>query len=194
MRSSLDATRERLRVLLHTLSYEEREVVLASGQKSSFYVDVKQTALTGEGHALIGRLFFARLVALESAGAGPFAAVAGMSIGADPLSSSLALTAHLAGRELTAIYVRKEAKGHGTGAYLEGTKSVPAGARVVLVEDVVTTGGSTLSACARVRDAGFVVTDVLAILDRAQGGRENLAKEGLALHALFTLDDIRSAQ
>lgn len=192
MLSSLDASRERLRTLLRTLSYEEREVVLASGQKSSFYVDVKQTALTGEGHALIGRLFYAQLVALEREGARAFAAVAGMSIGADPLSSSLALTAHLAGRELNAIYVRKEAKGHGTGAYLEGTKSVPPGAHVILVEDVITTGGSTLSACTRVRDAGYVVSHVLAILDRGQGGRENLAREGLALHALFGLDALRS--
>jgi orotate phosphoribosyltransferase len=181
--------RARLLELLTTLSYEDREVTLASGQKSRFYIDCKQVALTGEGHFLLGRLFLSLLEDIEAETGARHDACGGMSIGADPLSSALSLTAFLGGRELPAIYVRKEAKGHGTGAYLEGLKTVPPGARVVLVEDVVTTGGSSLKATERLRAHGFAVTHVLAIVDRQAGGREAFAKEGLELRSLFTRAD-----
>lgn len=114
-----------------------------------------------------------------------------MSIGADPLCSALSLTAFLAGRELPAVFVRKEPKGHGTGAYLEGTAALPEGGSLVLCEDVITTGGSTLKAAERVREGGFEVSHVLALVDRQAGGRDNLQKAGLTLHALFTPDDFR---
>jgi orotate phosphoribosyltransferase len=180
--------RARLLELLTRWSYEDREVTLASGQKSRFYVDCKQVMLTGEGHFLLGRLFLELLGAVE--GTGPrHPACGGMSVGADPLSSALSLTAFLGGRELPAIYVRKEAKGHGTGAYLEGLKQVPASARVVLVEDVVTTGGSSLTAAARLRDHGFSVEHVLAIVDRKAGGAQAFAQAGITLHSLFTRED-----
>ncbi len=181
--------RARLLELLKTLSYEDREVTLASGQTSRFYIDCKQVALTGEGHFLLGRLFLALLDDIEAREGTRHDACGGMSIGADPLSSALSLTAFLGGRELPAIYVRKEAKGHGTGAYLEGLKSIPAGARVVLVEDVVTTGGSSLLAARRLREHGFSVAHVIAIVDRQAGGLEAFAREGLELHALFTRAD-----
>lgn len=181
--------RARLLELLTKLSYEDREVTLASGQKSRFYIDCKQVALTGEGHFLVGRLFLSLLDDIEAASGARHDACGGMSIGADPLSSALSLTAFLGGRELPAIYVRKEPKGHGTGAYLEGLKSVPEGARVVLVEDVVTTGGSSLKAAERLRAHGFAVSHVLAIVDRQAGGREAFANEGLELHSLFTRAD-----
>lgn len=188
------AAKERLLALLRALSFEEREVTLASGQKSRFYVDCKQTALTGEGHFLIGRLFLGMLQAIERDAAAtgqprPHQAVSGMSIGADPLCSALAMTAFLGGRELPAVFVRKEAKGHGTGAYLEGTAAVPAAARVLLLEDVVTTGGSTLLAAERIRAGGYEVTHVLALVDRQSGGDANLRTAGLTLHALFTPAD-----
>lgn len=181
--------RARLLELLTTLSYEDREVTLASGQKSRFYIDCKQVALTGEGHFLLGRLFLALLGEIEARAGIRHDACGGMSIGADPLSSALSLTAFLGARDLPAIYVRKEPKGHGTGAYLEGLKSIPAGARVVLVEDVVTTGGSSLKAAERLRAHGFSVAHVLAIVDRQAGGREAFAKEGLELSSLFTRAD-----
>lgn len=181
--------RARLLELLTKLSYEDREVTLASGQKSRFYIDCKQVALTGEGHFLVGRLFLSLLDEIEGREGVRHDACGGMSIGADPLSSALSLTAFLGGRELPAIYVRKEPKGHGTGAYLEGLKSIPEGARVALVEDVVTTGGSSLRAAGRLRAHGFSVSHVLAIVDRQAGGREAFAKEGLALSSLFTRAD-----
>jgi orotate phosphoribosyltransferase len=179
--------RARLLELLKELSFAERDVTLASGQTAGWYIDCKQTALTGEGHLLIGRLFLAELDRVErgTKGIGMHTAVSGMSIGADPLCSALALTACQAGRTLNAIFVRKEAKGHGTGAFLEGTAAVDDGATVILVEDVVTTGGSTLKAAERVREGGYKVDHVLALVDRQAGGAENLQKAGLTLHALF---------
>lgn len=189
-----EPAKARLLELLRTLSYAEREITLASGKKSRFYIDCKQTALTGEGHFLIGRLFFGLLTAIEGHDAGArHHAVSGMSIGADPLCSALSLTAFLGGRELPAIFVRKEPKGHGTGAFLEGTAAVPPGGRVLLLEDVVTTGGSTLRAADRLRGGGFEVAHVLALVDRQGGGEAALAQAGLALHALFTPPDFGAA-
>jgi len=187
--TSSENARQRLLGLLKNLSYAERDVTLASGQKSRFYIDCKQTALTGEGHALIGRLFLSELDAVERAAGIRHDAVSGMSIGADPLCSAVSLTAFLGGRDLPAIFVRKEAKGHGTGAFLEGTASVPDGARVVLLEDVITTGGSTLQAAARIREAGYRVEHAISIIDRQAGGVAALRDAGLSLRALFTPGD-----
>ena len=181
------ADRARLLALLLEHSYEEREVTLSSGQKSGFYIDCKQAVLTGEGHALVGRAFLRTLTRVE--GPQPHAACGGLTMGADPLASALSLTAFLGGRDLSAIYVRKESKGHGTKAFLEGGKSVPAGSRVVVVEDVVTTGGASRTAIERLRAGGYAVDTVLAIVDREAGGREALAGLGCTLHAMFTVKD-----
>ena len=188
-------SREKLLEKLLALSDEEREVTLSSGQKSGFYIDCKQTVLTGEGHVLVGRAFLDLLAEAEAARGGEkHAACGGLTMGADPLASSLALTATLAGRELHAIYVRKEPKGHGTNAYLEGSKAVPAGARVVVVEDVVTTGGASIKAIERLRAGGFVVDCALAIIDRDAGGRAALAALGVELFSLFSLSDFPIGQ
>jgi orotate phosphoribosyltransferase len=184
-----DARGELLAKLL-ALSYEEREVTLSSGQKSGFYIDCKQTVLTGHGHVLLGRAFATLLDEAErETGGAKHDACGGLTMGADPLASSLALTSTLAGRELHAIYVRKEPKGHGTNAYLEGSKAVPAGARVVVVEDVVTTGGASIKAIERLRAGGYTVDTALTIVDREAGGREALAALGVRLFALYTLQD-----
>jgi orotate phosphoribosyltransferase len=181
---------------LLALSYEEREVTLSSGQKSGFYIDCKQAVLTGEGHVLLGLSFYALLQEAEQkkAGAPAHAAVGGLTMGADPLASATALTATLHGRELHAIYVRKEPKGHGTAAYLEGTRAVPAGSRVAVVEDVVTTGGASVKAIERLRAGGYVVDTVLAIVDRDAGGKDTLAALGCDLFALYSLQDFPIGQ
>ena len=181
--------RARLLALLVRDAYQEREVTLASGQKSRFYVDCKQVMLSGEGHFLLGRLYYALGCGIEAETGTPFVACGGMSVGADPLSSAVSLTAFLGGRELPAIYVRKEAKGHGTGAFLEGTGRIPPGGEVLLVEDVVTTGGSSIRAIERLRDGGFAVSHALAIVDRNVGGHKALADIGVKLHALFQRSD-----
>jgi orotate phosphoribosyltransferase len=175
------------------LSYEEREVTLSSGQKSGFYIDCKQTVLTGAGHVLVG---ICLLELLERADRTHFrhAACGGLTMGADPLSSALALTAALRGRECPAIYIRKEPKAHGTQSYLEGDKSVPAGAHVAVVEDVVTTGGASVKAIERLRAGGYRVDSVLALVDRGAGGKEAFAALGCELFALYSLADFPIGQ
>jgi orotate phosphoribosyltransferase len=165
--------RERLLALLKRLSYEQREVTLASGLKSNFYIDCKQTVLTAEGHFLVGALIN-RLLAQR---APEVEAVGGVTMGADPLASSVSTLSFVMGRPLPAFYVRKEAKGHGTGQWIEGTKSLRADMPVAILEDVVTTGGSALKAIARAREFGLKVAVIIGIVDREEGGRETLERE-----------------
>ena len=175
------AERKRLLQLLTELAYEKRQVVLASGKSSDFYIDTKQASLSAEGHYLVGRLVLAAVRELV-----PDAqAVGGMTMGADPIASAASLTSWLQKAPLPAFYVRKEPKGHGTGQWVEGRKGFPKGAKVCLVEDVVTTGGSTLKAIDRCRAEGLVVGGVVSLVDRQEGGRENVEATGVPLRALF---------
>ena len=160
--------------LLRALSYQEREVTLASGRRSNFYIDCKQTVLTAEGHFLAGWLV-GHVVAQVAPDA---RAVGGLTMGADPIASATATLSYLSGRQsLNAFYLRKEPKGHGTQRWLEGETGAPPGTPVVLVEDVVTTGGSTLTALARAREHGLLVRHVVALCDREEGGREAVEAE-----------------
>jgi orotate phosphoribosyltransferase len=189
---SIDALahdRDRLLELLRALSYRAGTVRLASGKTSDFYVDCKQTTLSAEGHVLVGRLVLARVAAWERSADASVAAVGGLTLGADPIASAVSLTSALAGRPLPAFIVRKEAKGHGTGAWLEGADRLPAGAELVVLEDVCTTGGSALAAVRRVREAGFVVRRVIGLVDREEGARAALEAEGLSLDTLYRRGD-----
>jgi orotate phosphoribosyltransferase len=182
---ALERDREELLELLRRLSFERRAVVLSSGKTSDFYIDCKRTALTARGHFLIGRLLYARLRAL------PVRAVAagGLTLGADPLASAVSYTSYLAGDEVQAFLVRKEPKGHGTGAWIEGRHALADGDPVAILEDVVTTGGSTLKAIERAQLEGLKVVGVLALVDRLEGGREAVERQGFRLDALFTRRD-----
>lgn len=174
----------RLRDLVHQLSYEEREVTLSSGLRSNFYIDCKQSCLHAEGHFLVGQLF--RAIIEQQA---PEAeAVGGMTMGADPLASATSLVSFIAGKPLHAFYVRKEAKGHGTKQWLEGVKNLRENMPVVILEDVVTTGASTLRAIERAREGGLNVVRVIALVDREEGGREAVEAEA-PLTALFRKRD-----
>src|SRR3989344_3310358 len=113
-------------------------------------------------------------------------------MGADPIAPAISFAAGLRSRPLPAFIARKEPKGHGTGQWLEGVKTYPKGAQLLVVEDVVTTGGSSLQAIKAIRAAGFVVDAILAIVDREEGGCEAFAAAGVKLHALATLSDIRA--
>ena len=175
--------RGRLLELLRTRSFQEREVVLSSGLKSNFYIDCKQVSLDAEGAALIGELF--HLVIDEIA---PKAvAVGGLTLGADPLATATSLLSFQLGNPRAAFLVRKEPKGHGTNQWVESTK-LPAGAPVVILEDVITTGASTLRAIERARGAGLEVLCALGLVDRLEGGREAVVAE-TPLTTLFTRRD-----
>jgi orotate phosphoribosyltransferase len=182
---SLTEDRARLLELLRTLSYERRKVVLASGRESDFYVDCKRTALTAEGHVLVGRLLLDRVRRLQPLVRG----VGGLTLGADPIASAIALTSFLEGTPVDAFIVRKEPKGHGTGQWIEGRRTIPDGSRVAVIEDVVTTGGSALKAIERCRAEQLVVVGCVALVDRLEGGREAIEAAGVPLDALFTRED-----
>jgi orotate phosphoribosyltransferase len=176
------AMRETLLPLLATRAYRHGEFTLASGRTSHHYVNCKPVSLSGEGLALLGALMLEQ-VEVEAA------AVAGLTLGADPLVSAVALRAALAGRPLDALIVRKEAKGHGTGAWLEGPLPEP-GSRITVLEDVVTTGGSSLKAVKQLREAGYAVERVVTIVDRQEGGLEAMTAAGLELRSLFLLEEV----
>lgn len=176
--------RARLARLLLEKSYREGDFTLTSGKKSDYYFDCKQTALHPEGGWLIGKLFLEKLQGVDVHGVG------GMTLGADPLVSAVSVLSYEEGSRLPAFIVRKKSKGHGTNQYLEGLSNFPEGARVAMLEDVVTTGGTLITACERVRDAGFEIASVLCVLDREEGGRDNLQKAGLPLTSLFTRGEL----
>jgi orotate phosphoribosyltransferase len=165
--------RARLLDLLKTLAYEEREVVLASGLKSNFYIDCKQAVLSAEGHFLVGWLF-AHLIAER---APEVEAVGGLTMGADPLASAVSTVSYLGQKPLHAFYVRKEAQGARHGAVDRGPQAASPGMPVAILEDVVTTGGSALKAVARAREFGLKVSLIVGLVDREEGGREALEKE-----------------
>jgi len=173
--------RDRLLDLLKERSFARRRVTLASGRESDFFIDCKQAVLTAEGHALVGVVLFEALAKLPRC-----VAVAGVELGGCPLASAVALTSFQRGAPLDAVYVRKDAKDHGSKRLLEGNASLAPGASIAIVEDVVTTGGSTLKAAAKLRDAGYTVAGVAAVVDRLEGGREAIEAEGLPLVALYT--------
>ena len=182
-RPELAAKRDRLLELLRRDAFQEREVVLSSGRTSNFYIDCKQVSLDAEGACLIGELFHQVIEEV----APDAVAVGGLTLGADPLATATSLVSFQRGRPRAAFIVRKEPKGHGTNQWLEATK-LPAGARVVVLEDVVTTGASTLKAIERVRLAGLEVAHAIGLVDRLEGGREAVTRE-TPLTTLFTRRD-----
>ncbi|NPA13810.1 MAG: orotate phosphoribosyltransferase [Aquificae bacterium] len=154
---------------------------LSSGKLSRYYLDLKKVTLDPEGGYLVGNLIYELIK--------PFgvSAVGGLTLGADPIAYATALISYQKGEPIKPFVVRKEPKKHGTGRQIEG--NLQEGERVVVVEDVVTTAGSSLKAVKACREAGLEVVAVCCIVDRNEGGRENIEKEGLKLYSLFTIDD-----
>lgn len=177
----MTASKQRLVELLTQLSFERRRVTLASGKESDFFVDCKQTILTAEGHELVGQLMFDALAEL-----GEVDAVGGVELGGCPLASAVSLISYQRGKPLPALYVRKERKDHGSGKRIEGDKALRPGLRVALLEDVVTTGGSSLKALDVLREAGCEVAGIVALVDRLEGGAEAISAAGVPLVRLTT--------
>ena len=171
---------EGLRRLLLERSVRRGDFVLASGQRSSYYIDCRPTTMSAEGMVLIGRLGWA---AIRTAG-WRARAVGGLTMGADPVAYAVAAASWGTELVLDAFSVRKEAKSHGTTRLIEG--NFAPGDRVVVTEDVITSGGSAKKAVEAVRAGGGDVAGVLAVVDRGQGGRQALEAEGLPVVALTT--------
>jgi len=180
--------RQRLKEILLTKSYRKGTFTLTSGKTSDFYIDGKQTTLSAEGAYLCGKLLFELLQKAPT----PIEAVGGMTLGADPLVTAVSIASFLAGKPIPAFIVRKEAKGHGTGNYIEGLKNMPEGGTVALLEDVVTTGGTLLKVIDRVEAAGFKVGLIATIVERQEGGVAALAEKGYKLEAIFTREELLS--
>lgn len=180
----MTSPRERLIELLRERSFEKKRVILASGRESDFFIDCKQTILTAEGHALVGELMFQALDDLPTCDA-----VGGVELGGCPLASAVSLVSFQKGRPLTGFYVRKARKDHGTAKLVEGDKSLKPGTRIALLEDVVTTGGSSLKAVETLKAAGAVVVGIIALVDRLEGGADTIREAGLPLLTLSTRAD-----
>ena len=176
--------KRRLAQLLLEKSYREGEFTLSSGVKTDYYFDCRQTALHPEGAWLIGNLFAGMIRDI------PAVAVGGMTLGADPLVTATSIVALQQGRPLAGLLVRKEAKGHGAKQYIEGLANVMPGDRVIMLEDVITSGASVLKACRRAQEIGLTIAAVCAILDREEGGREAVSAAGFELHSLFTRPEL----
>jgi len=157
------------------------DFTLASGKKARYYLDGKQVTLDAKGLRLLSEGLLDLLADVE------FDAVGGMSIGADPIVAGVLTVAAERGRDLQGFLVRKEPKGHGTQRYIEGP--VQPGARVAIVEDVVTTGGSSIQAVERVKEFGATPVVVAAIIDRMEGGRAAFEGIGVELRSLLTIQD-----
>lgn len=160
------------------------DFTLASGARSSYYVDARRTTMSAEGQMLVGRVAYD---AIRAAGL-DVSHVGGLTMGADPVSYAVAHRSWLEGRPLDAFSVRKKAKEHGTGQLVEG--GLPRGARCVVVEDSMTTGSSALAAVEALKEYGADVVAVLTLVDRMEGGRERLEGSGLSLLALFAGPDL----
>jgi orotate phosphoribosyltransferase len=158
--------------LFCTLAYREGDFTLSSGQKSTYYINGKQVTLHPAGAIAVGRLLLPLLP-------NPIHAVAGLTLGADPIVTAVSVVGAYENRSIAALIVRKEAKGHGTQAYIEGP-ALPVRSTVVVLEDVE-----------RLRDAGYVVNQVIALVDRQQGGAELYQQQGLQFQTLFTITEIQ---
>ncbi len=174
--------KEELLELLKKDAYKKGEFTLSSGKTSEHYVNCKPVTLSGRGLTLTSLLM---LMYVETD------IVAGLTLGADPLVSGVSLVSALDRRLVNGLIVRKEAKGHGTQAWIEGPLPKE-GTKITVLEDVITTGGSAIKAVKRLRDAGYEVNKVISIVDRQEDGEADTAMKlaGLELVSLFTLKEL----
>jgi orotate phosphoribosyltransferase len=185
MKESPEALKGRLIRIVLERSFQYREeptFQLVSGQKSRYYFNCKATMLHPEGMWLIGSIGFEMVRSLN------IQAVGGLTLGADPLAYAISYASYLGGSSIETFIVRKRAKEHGLKHKIEG--NIRAGERVVVVDDVVTTGGSTLQAIDAAREAGLDVVKVMALVDRQEGGRENIEKTGFPFEAILTREEV----
>jgi len=178
--------RSALLELLANIAFERRQVTLSSGRQADYYLDCRRVTLHPEGARLCGRVMYD----LYRGEVPRIEAVGGPTLGADPLVTSFMLRALEQGEPLPGFLVRKEAKAHGTASRIEGLWGVRNGAAVLLVEDVLTTGGSLLQALEAVRERGLDAVAAMVLVDREEGGRQALADKGLPVVAAFRASEV----
>jgi orotate phosphoribosyltransferase len=176
---------DRLLELLRERGFRRGRFVLSSGRESDFFIDCKPAVLLAEGHVLVGKALLERIRGFL----GPVSAVAGVELGGCPLASAVAYASWSDGPPIDAVYIRKSAKAHGTRAMLEGAQALRPNARLAIVEDTVTTGGSTLRAVQAIRDAGFEAAGVIAVVDRLEGGAAAIRGAGVAFSCIYDRTD-----
>ena len=181
--ANTDTLRQVLLDLIVKYAYVEGDFTLSSGAKSSYYINCKQVTLNANGALALGRLLFRQLPEDTTA-------VAGLTLGADPMVSAVSIVSAYENQPIPALIIRKKPKGHGTKAYIEGP-ALPEGANIVVLEDVVTTGGSALTAVERLHSAGYQVSQIMALVDREQGGNELYQSKGIKFEALFSIQEVQ---
>lgn len=177
--------KDRLAQIITERSFEYREeppFTLASGRKSNYYFNCKTTTLDPEGMNLIGNIICDILKDSDVTATG------GLTLGADPIANAVSVISYQRGRPIKSFIVRKDIKAHGTGNAVEG--NVKHGEKVAILDDVITTGGSTITAIERAREAGLVIDRVIALIDREEGGRENIEKYVDKVYSVFTRTEI----
>ena len=182
---SIGEKKERLGKIILERSFKYSDnppFTLASGRQSNYYFNCKPTTLDPEGMNLIGEVVFDML---QDA---PVTAAGGLTLGADPIANALAVVSWQKGRPIKSFIVRKDVKDHGTKSAVEG--NVAAGEKVVIFDDVITTGGSTITAIEQARRAGLVVDRVITLIDREEGGRENILALVAPVQSVFTRTEI----
>ena len=174
--------RRKLKELLVSHALTFGEFILSSGRRSAYYLDVRKVSTLPEGAFLIAKILLSML------GPGEVQALGGPTIGADPIAGALAAVSFIEGREIPTFLVRREIKAHGTGRAIEG--NLAKGWKVAILDDVVTTAGSILSAVRIVEEAGCIVTRTLAIVDREEGGAEEIVRAGYRFDSIFKVSEI----
>jgi orotate phosphoribosyltransferase len=180
----MDEQLRELRSIIRARSLRIGDFTLSSGKKSSYYLDCRMTTLDPRGALLIGRLILARIREHKIQAD----AIGGLTMGADPIVSAVAVVSSLEGTPLPAFIVRKETKGHGTQRSIEGYDGKP-GSRVIVVDDVCTTAGSILTAAEKAEEAGYQVAAAFCVVDREEGGTELISKK-YPFYALFTAREL----
>ena len=182
---AIDKIKERLGEIILDRSFkysEDPPFTLASGKKSNYYFNCKPTTLDPEGMNLIGAIIFDMLKDTDITAAG------GLTLGADPIANALSVISYQKGKPIKSFIVRKDIKAHGTKSAIEG--SVGTGEKVVIIDDVITTGGSTITAIEQARLAGLIVEMVITLIDREEGGRENILQYVDNIKSILTRTEI----
>ena len=170
-------------IIEKAFKYSEEPIFkLVSGRVSNYYFNCKTITLHPEGMHLVGNVIYEMISDASPAGIG------GLTLGADPIASAVAYTSYLKGSPIEAFVIRKTAKAHGTMQWIEG--NVTAGDKVIIVDDVITTGKSTIEAVTRAREAGLEIVKMIAMIDRQEGGRENIEALGLVVEAVVTREEV----